>query len=244
MTLNRPFLKRRAKEVIANSNPRVLMVGMVYLLLSALVGWLGERVLMVNVSQSEAMNYMNYVYDGNYEYALQYLDGMIPPPGANLIHLLLTLTMQVVRAGFFLFLLNTVRCHAPAFGNLLDAFGFFPKVLAVVLLQGVLVLLWSLLLIVPGVVAAYRYSQALFLLLDDPTRSPIQCLRESRTMMQGHKAELFELDLSFFGWYLLGALPYIGYAVQLWSIPYIYTTKTLYFEYLLGTAPAPDAAGE
>ena len=233
MTLNRPFLKQRAREVIAASNPRVLTVGMVYLLLTVLVEYLGQRVLSVNISQTEAMNYMNYVADGNYEYAMQYLDGMMPPPGANLIHALLTLAMYVIRAGFLLFLLNTVRSHAPAFGNLLDGFGFAPKVVLLVVLEGALIFLWSLLFFFPGIIAYYRYSQALYLLADDPTKSPIQCLRESRLLMQGHKGELFGLDLSFLGWYLLGAFPVLGYAVQLWSVPYIATTKTLYFEYLL-----------
>ena len=127
----------------------------------------------------------------------------------------------MIRAGFLLFLLNTVRSHAPAFGNLLDGFGFFPKVVLLVVLEGALI------------IAYYRYSQAMYLLVDDPKKSPIQCLRESRLLMQGHKGELFGLDLSFLGWYLLGAFPVLGYAVQLWSRPYIATTKTLYYEHLL-----------
>ena len=95
--------------------------------------------------------------------------------------------------------------------------------------------LWSLLLIVPGVIAAYRYSQALYILLDDPAKSPIQCLRESKGMMVGHKQELFMLDLSLLGWYLLGMIPYIGYAAQVWTIPYTSMVKTLYYEKLLGS---------
>ena len=192
----------------------------------------------MNVSESEAMNYLKYYAEGNYEYALQYLDGMMPPVSANVIHALLTLTMWVVRAGFLVFLLNTVRANAPALGNLLDGFGFFPKVIALNLLEAVLIFLWSLLLIVPGVIAHYRYSQAIYLLIDDPTKSPVQCLRESGRMMDGHKMELFELDLSFIGWYLLSIFPALGYAVRIWTTPYIGTTKTLYFESLLAQTGA------
>ena len=136
MALDRPTIKQRAKEIIAASNPRVITVGMLYLLLTVLVEWLGQRVLSVNVSESEAMNYLKYYYEGNYEYALQYLDGMMPPVSANVIHVLLTLTMWVVRAGFLVFLLNTVRANSPALGNLLDGFGFFPKVIVLNLLEG------------------------------------------------------------------------------------------------------------
>ncbi|MCR5577479.1 MAG: DUF975 family protein [Oscillospiraceae bacterium] len=238
MSLDRRGIKQRAREIIASSKPRVLTVGMVFLLLSIVVELLGQRVLSVNVSESEAMNYMNYVSEGNYEYALKYLDGMTPPTSAYLIHILLSLTMSVVRAGFLIFLLNTVRGNAPAFGNLLDAFGFFPKVIVLNILKAMLVFLWSLLLFFPGVIAHYRYSQAIYLLIDDPTKSPVQCLRESRLLMNGHKAELFELDLSFIGWYLLAAFPTFGYAVQFWSTPYIATTKTLYYDRLVGRRAA------
>ena len=231
MALDRPTIKQRAKEIIAASNPRVITVGMLYLLLTVLVEWLGQRVLSVNVSESEAMNYLKYYYEGNYEYALQYLDGMMPPVSANVIHALLTLTL--------VFLLNTVRASSPAVGNLLDGFGFFPKVIILNLLEAVLIFLWSLLLVVPGVIAHYRYSQAIYLLIDDPTKSPVQCLRESRRMMAGHKMELFELDLSFIGWYLLSIFPALGYAVRIWTTPYIGTTKTLYFEYLRGRSARP-----
>ena len=60
MSLDRPTIKQRAKEIIAASNPRVITVGMLYLILTVLVEWLGQRVLSVNVSESEAMNYLKY----------------------------------------------------------------------------------------------------------------------------------------------------------------------------------------
>jgi uncharacterized membrane protein len=94
------------------------------------------------------------------------------------------------------------------------------------------VTLWSCLLFIPGIIAAYRYSQAIYILVDDPTKSPMQCLRESKHMMRGHKMELFKLNMSFFGWYLLGALPTLGYALQVWTLPYMSLTYALYYERL------------
>ena len=233
--MDRSALKSRAREVIATSNPRVITVGLVYLVITVVLSALGSRVMSVNISESEAMNYMRYAADGNYEYALKYLESMQPPAAAYAINALLSLVSGVVGAGFTLFLLNTVRNRQPCFGNLLDGFGFWWKVILLNLMQGLLIGLWSLLLIVPGVIAAYRYSQALYILLDDPAKSPIQCLRESKAMMVGHKQELFMLDLSLLGWYLLGMIPYIGYAAQVWTIPYTSMVKTLYYEKLLGS---------
>ena len=235
MPQDRNALKSRAREVIATSNPRVLTVGLVYLVLTVVLSTLGARVMSVNISESEAMNYLNYAMNGNYEYALRYAETMTPPPTAYAINALLMYVAAIVGAGFTIFLLNTLRNRQPCFANLLDGFGFWWKLLILNLLQSLLIGLWSLLLIVPGVMAHYRYAQALYILIDDPTKSPVQCLRESKTMMNGHKMELFKLDLSFLGWYLLEMIPYVGYAVQVWTVPYVGMTKALYYETLLGS---------
>ena len=235
MPQDRNALKSRAREVIATSNPRVLTVGLVYLLLTVVLSTLGARVMSVNISESEAMNYLNYAMNGNYEYALRYAETMTPPPTAYAINALLMFVAAIVGAGFTIFLLNTLRNRQPCFANLLDGFGFWWKLLILDLLQSLLIGLWSLLLIVPGVMAHYRYAQALYILIDDPTKSPVRCLRESKAMMNGHKMELFKLDLSFLGWYLLEMIPYVGYAVQVWSVPYVGMTKALYYETLLGS---------
>ena len=235
MPLDRAALKARAKEVIATSNPRVITVGLVYLVISIVLSALSARVMSVNISESEAMNYLRYAVDGNYEYALKYAETMQPPAAAYAINFLLSLLSGVVGAGFIIFLLNTVRNRQPCFENLLDGFGFWWKIILLNLLQDLLIGLWSLLLIVPGIIAHYRYSQALYILIDDPSKSPLQCLRESSALMDGHKKALFTLDLSFIGWYLLGMVPYLGYAAQVWSVPYIAMTKALFYETLTGS---------
>ena len=100
-------------------------------------------------------------------------------------------------------------------------------------LVGLFTFLWSLLFIVPGIVKGLAYSQTFFIINENPELTGKQAIDASQEMMRGHKGELFGLDLSFLGWYLLGAFPVLGYAVQLWSRPYIATTKTLYYEHLL-----------
>ena len=70
-------------------------------------------------------------------------------------------------------------------------------------LKKVLIILWSLLLIVPGIIAHYRYTMAHFILCDDPDIPAREAIRQSKELMEGHKMELFKLDLSFIGWILL-----------------------------------------
>lgn len=232
MPLDRIALKTRAKETIKTSQPNVISVGAVMLILSIIINMLSARLMGMNISQGEFSNYMTYFSQGNYEAALQYVDRMQPPGGAHLIDLLLTIVRSVLEAGFIIFLLNTIRSCQPCFGNLLDGFGFFVKIILLNILTAVFITLWSLLLFVPGIIAAYSYSQAIYILVDDPTKSPMQCLRESKAMMRGHKMELFKLNLSFLGWYLLASLPTMGYAVQVWTLPYTSMTYALYYEKL------------
>ena len=53
-------------------------------------------------------------------------------------------------------------------------------------------------------------------------------------MMAGHKGELFVMDLSFIGWNILSSIPYVGYLVQIWAMPYINLSYALYYEALSG----------
>ena len=65
--------------------------------------------------------------------------------------------------------------------------------------------LWSLLFIIPGIIKSYSYSMAVYIKVDHPDYDWKQCIDESQRMMQGHKWELFVLDLSFIGWLFVGA---------------------------------------
>ena len=88
--------------------------------------------------------------------------------------------------------------------------------------------LWSLLLIVPGIIKAYAYSQAFYILADNKKMSAKEILAKSEKMMKGHKWELFVLQLSFLGWAILCAFTFgIGY---LWLVPYMDTTLANYYD--------------
>ena len=99
-------------------------------------------------------------------------------------------------------------------------------------LAGLLVFLWSLLLIVPGIIKACAYSQALYILADDPGLGSWEAIRRSKEMMQGHKMEYFLLCMSFYGWALLGAFTF-G-ILYIWLLPYMQTTYANYYKSLKG----------
>ncbi len=98
------------------------------------------------------------------------------------------------------------------------------------LLISIFVALWTLLLVIPGIVKSYAYSMAFYIKVDHPEYDWRQCLKESIRITDGHKGELFMLDLSFIGWYIVGSLC-LGVGT-LWVYPYHLTTKAMYYEEL------------
>lgn len=99
-------------------------------------------------------------------------------------------------------------------------------------LVGLFTFLWSLLLFVPGIIMGCAYSQAMYILADDPGIGPMEAIRRSKEMMEGHKMEYFVLCLSFYGWALLGAFT-LG-ILYIWLIPYMQATLANYYKYLKG----------
>lgn len=98
------------------------------------------------------------------------------------------------------------------------------------LMTGIFTLLWSLLFIIPGMVKAYSYSMAPYIKVDNPEWGWSQCLNESKEITNGHKMDLFVLDLSFIGWTLVGCLA-CGIGV-LWVEPYMQATSANAYETL------------
>ena len=98
------------------------------------------------------------------------------------------------------------------------------------LMINIFTFLWSLLFVIPGIVKTYSYAMAFYVKVDHPEFGWNECIRESMRLMNGHKMELFILDLSFIGWYLVGALCCgIG---TLWVGPYHFAARTQFYENL------------
>lgn len=135
-----------------------------------------------------------------------------------------------LQLGVTLFFLAMFRKQAVGVSDIFLGFERFGKSLGLLFFQGLFVFLWSLLLIVPGIIAAIRYSQAFYILADDPDKGIRQCMDESKAMMNGNKAKYFCMELSFIGWILLVGIPesivlFISSAVVTnWVVSVIVTT--------------------
>ena len=232
--IDRSSLKADAADLCKTSKPSLILVGLIYALLTIVMSTLSSRVMSAGITISDADRFLNAFYSGNYETAFALLDRVRPPASSYMIDGALRLVMMIVSAGFTIFVLNTIRNAGAVYGNLLDGFGMAGRIILLNLLEGILVFLWSLLLLVPGIIAAYRYSQAIYILLDHPEKSVLECIRESKELMRGRKGELFIIDLSLLGWAILGAfIPF----VTIWTAPYIRTIHALYHMELTGEEP-------
>ncbi len=132
--------------------------------------------------------------------------------------------------GLATFLLSLKRKGDAKIEDLFKGFSVFESSLILYIVRMVFVLLWSLLLIIPGIVAALRYSMAIYILHDAPELTGMEALGRSREMMEGHKGKLFGLYLSFIGWAILCLFTLgIGY---LWLAPYMKASETCFYENL------------
>ncbi len=103
------------------------------------------------------------------------------------------------------------------------------SILLFILIQ-VFTFLWSLLFIIPGIIKFYSYRMSFFILADNPEISAADALNESKRIMQGHKFDLFMLDVSFIWWYVLTFIT-LGIA-SIYVIPYVNTTVTNFYRSL------------
>lgn len=141
---------------------------------------------------------------------------------------LLLIPFTIAASGYYL---NHIRGFNPEWKSLykegIDNYGSY-------LVTGVLVnaftVLWSLLFVVPGIIKAIAYSQAKYVIHDNPRLKGKEAIEISKRMTNGFKGDLFSMYLSFIGWYIL-----VGLTCGILSIyvtPYVETTAAMYYENL------------
>ena len=109
--------------------------------------------------------------------------------------------------GMCAYFMKLIRNEPNGLISCFEGFESFGRSFSLGFFMIIFISLWTLLLIIPGIIAAYRYSLAPMLLRDRPDLTPLQCISESKRLMRGNKGNLFTLDISFIGWMLLAAIP-------------------------------------
>lgn len=147
---------------------------------------------------------------------------------SSLISTLLLVPMQYAYSIVFLDDLRSGKKLEVA--SLFEGYSDYLRIVGTYLLAGIYVFLWSLLLIIPGIIKGLGYSQTVYVLKDNPELSFNAAIKRSCEMMKGHRWEYFCLYFSFIGWILLEIIT-LGIA-SLWVNPYMNATFANYYEKL------------
>lgn len=122
----------------------------------------------------------------------------------------------------------TDQTTSPA--TIMEGFQNYGHVVVTLLMRDVFVMLWSLLLVIPGIMKAYSYRMVPYIVKDNPELSPQETLALSAKMMSGNRWQAFVMDLSFFGWILLGVFT-LNLVNIFWTSPYMSASDAeLYLE--------------
>ena len=130
--------------------------------------------------------------------------------------------------GIAVFSLSISRKQDAKLEQIFQGFNNFGTALGAYLLMGLFTFLWTLLLIIPGIIAAISYSMTFYILADDNSIGAMDAINKSNKMMDGYKWKYFCLGLRFFGWALLCILTLgIGF---LWLVPYMHVSMAKFYD--------------
>ena len=147
-------------------------------------------------------------------------DGLL----SSLLSIAMSLLLFIVTVGYTKFMLNFINDKEYSLDQLWSYFGDWKNLATVWIHETVMLFLYYLLLIVPGIIKTISYSLVPYILVDAPNMSSGDVLDLSTKMMNGHKMDYFKLELSFIGWHLLAALT-LG-ILEIWIAPYQATAMT------------------
>lgn len=145
--------------------------------------------------------------------------------GASVIWIFLCVPLSW---GFTVMFLDLVRGSEASVGKMFDGYKQWGRVFFTYILMYIYIILWSMLLIIPGIIKEFSYAMTPYILKDNPELSYNAAIEESMRMMKGNKARLFWLYLSFIGWFILSILTFgIGLILLL---PYVETSVAHFYE--------------
>lgn len=185
--------------------------------------------LSINLDESHFSFGSNWFHYEDYAPWLAYRLWQLAPLMAfvSMLSLVQFIIGGAVELGLCRFYLHRLDGRPAEVGDLFSAFDVFGRALWLRVLMGLKIFAWSLLFIIPGIVAALRYAMAPYILAENPQLTASQAIALSKQMMDGKKSDLFVLNLSFIGWLLLSALT-CGIGL-LWLNPYMLMAEAAFY---------------
>ncbi len=210
---SRKELKDKAKKVLREIYWSAFGISLVIALAGGNSGWGGRG----NSHSRNSEDHFYYkIYNGNFINWKLISVVLIAAIVAMALRIFIGYCLEVGGRRFFI-LSAQHRDNRKCFSFAFDEENY-AGIVKTMLLTNVFIFLWSLLLIIPGIIKSYSYRMVPYILADNPNIGARKAIALSNEMTMGHKFDMFVLDLSFIGWYLLGALA-LGLGV-LFVVPY------------------------
>ena len=227
MYIDRKLLKREARLALRDHKPNIYLTALVYVLITLVLEILSTKLQYPGLTFAEIVDVYYDPVSGEDLLVSAVLQRNF---FSRILSVAVSVMTTVITFGFASVCLSVSRKISAGIGDMFDVFGFFLKALWLQIIMNVFTVLWSLLFVVPGIIAAYRYSMAPFILIDDPDKSVMQCIRESKELTSGYKWQLFVLELSLIGWTILSMIPLVRFC----TLPYLVVTKANFYNKLCG----------
>ena len=222
MVLDRGSLKRESKMLLKTAQVSPYLFTLVLLAIMFVINGISDYVQMDDE--------FAYVYSLRFDMDLSFLalHRAFPALVVLFVSVVCALLNMVLEAGVSLYHLGIRRGEEMPYVTLFDGFSFAGKIILLSIVQYIFVFLWTLLFIVPGIVAAYRYRFAILNLCENPEIGVMEAINMSKAQTAGFKWQLFVLDLSFIGWNILVSLT-LG-ILDIWVAPYIAQSNIAFFQ--------------
>jgi len=150
---------------------------------------------------------------------------------SSVVNLLFSFVTMPLSCGLVFYMLKLVRDEE---FKITDLFEFYDSriltIFVMTFLVGIFTFLWSLLFIIPGIIAAVSYSMCTFIYVDGTRENPLDVIKESKRLTNGYKWDLVVFNLSFLGWILLGMITF-GLA-YIYVLPYMSVAEVMYYDEL------------
>lgn len=219
---SRVQIKEEAKGLIRTGRVPPLIVSAVVIVVGLV---LSEVSSLLDTGE---WSYMTLLYDLGLAEHPEITHSYSPLTPRGFVSVLLTLINTVLNAGYLSYLLGIRKGWTMSYSSLLDGLYIAGKVIWCNILIGLKTFFWSMLFVIPGIIASYRYRFALYNLIENPSLSVSEAIALSCRQTEGWKMELFVLDLSFFGWSLVTV--FTGGVAGIWTRPYMALSDLGYYE--------------
>ena len=228
---DRVEIKLQAKDIMRGARVSPYLMTLVLLAIGFVLNKIVEMVEYGTpfYSVSFLRQYFDVIASGNLD-AMEALMSAVPEntTGAFFFSTLVSLFTIVLNGGYFIYCMGIRQGQQMPYATLADGLSVAGKLIWCWIQISVRTFLWSMLFVIPGIVATYRYRFAYYNILTDASLSAGDAIRLSCQQTQGMKGTLFVLDLSFIGWSMLASLT-MG-ILNIWLTPYMTLCDLAYFE--------------